>query len=57
MGWEHSDKGLAENLRAKLTGDPEIDHPIADKFLCELLKQLDYPELVRTFEQIRKWYS
>ena len=38
-------------------GDPEIDHAEADNILCEIIAQLGYPEIVKEYDKIEKWYS
>jgi hypothetical protein len=37
--------------------DPEIEHQLADKYLCELLKKLGYADVVSAFESLIKWYA
>ena len=37
--------------------DTEITHRKADIFLCEVLTQLGYGELVERYEKLGKWYS
>ena len=38
-------------------GDEENAHREADYLLCDFLDQLGYPEVVRAFDAIKKWYS
>lgn len=37
--------------------DPEAFHVKADKFLCQILKELDYDDTVFYFEIGPKWYG
>jgi hypothetical protein len=38
-------------------GDQEIDHGAADDILCKLLEKLGYEELIKTYNEIPKWYA
>ena len=37
-------------------GDVEHAHVTADKYLCNLLKELGYDRVVDEYEKIEKWY-
>lgn len=37
--------------------DTETAHCDADQVLCDLLKSLDYADVVDAWEKIDKWYS
>lgn len=41
----------------KNNDDYEALHGTADDILCELLNELGYTDLVRTFEELPKWYA
>ena len=56
---EFSSKGFANKMR-RIERDnnyPELAHYLADKLMCELLRELGYDEGVDIFERIQKWYS
>ena len=54
-----SDKELAKELESKMCGDEEIDHSVADDFLCDVLRQEGFEKLAATFESLSQgfWYA
>ena len=55
-----SPKEAAREFRramAREEGDPETQHMEADGFLCKVLTDLGYAELVAEFEELGKWYA
>lgn len=42
---------------ANCQGDRETNHIMADSVLCELLVKLGYKDVVKEFDNIRKWYA
>ena len=43
------DKKLAEELKALMSGDAEVDHGVADDFVAKVLRDSGYPELSITY--------
>lgn len=41
----------------KVGGDIEQNHLRADEVLCDLLRSLDYGEVVDAWDEISKWYA
>lgn len=39
------------------TGDDEHDHAEADEIVCNLLKELGFNKVVKTYEDVGKWYA
>ena len=38
-------------------GDPEGDHVMADRLLCDILEQIGEDEIVKAFHRVEKWYA
>jgi hypothetical protein len=54
--------GVAANAIEKLdklkqTGDIELMHMQADTILCEVLKAMDFDDVVDAWEDVDRWYS
>lgn len=41
----------------KQLGDEEVSHTMADKLLCDILKELGFEELVNEFNKLDKCYA
>lgn len=39
------------------TDDEEVDHERADRILCDFVSSLGYTKLVKTFEDVKKYYA
>lgn len=52
------DKYYKEMLRAVYLSewDEEGGHILADRVLCDLLKELGYDDIVNNFVSVHKWY-
>jgi hypothetical protein len=38
-------------------GDIEAEHSLADRLMCEVLRELGYGDGVELFEKMEKWYA
>lgn len=57
MNKKLNEKYLKQMSELKNNDDYEALHGTADDILCELLNELGYTDLVRTFEELPKWYA
>lgn len=57
MNKKLNEKYLKQMSELKNNDDYEASHGTADDILCELLNALGYTDLVRTFEELPKWYA
>ena len=54
---ELANEAIKRLKEADKIGDEETAHVIADRVLCELLKELGYQSVVDAFDDVSKWYS
>lgn len=55
---ERNDSYWAERIRAEChSRDTEADHARADRILIQILEDFGYPETIRAWEAVRKWYA
>ena len=40
-----------------IRGDIEGAHCVADTFICDVLKDLGFPNLIAAYEEVDKWYA
>lgn len=48
---------MAKLAKGDFEGDAETGHGWADTLLCEALTELGFPELVKVFDEVEKWYA
>jgi hypothetical protein len=48
---------ITELQKLQNENDVEHNHWVADKFLCCLLSDLGYSDVVEEYERISKWYA
>lgn len=44
-------------IRSDHEDDEEVRHMLMDDFMCEILNNLGYGEVVKIFEDTDKWYA
>jgi len=54
-----TDKELSNALVTMMCGDKEIDHINADLFILEVLDEVGYPKLAKTYDELTAgfWYA
>ena len=52
-----AEEAVAYLKELQACGDPEYSHAEADKVLCELLRKLNFDEVVEEWEKVGKWYA
>ncbi len=52
-----SHEAIAQLQELQSNGDIENAHIIADKILCDLLKDLGYSDVVLEWKNVEKWYA
>jgi hypothetical protein len=54
-----TDTELTEELSAKMCGEENIDHIVADEFVIKVLADAGYPELSKMYDNLTDhfWYA
>lgn len=48
---------MAKLAKGDFDGDAETGHLTADDLLCTALIEFGFPELVKVFDEVEKWYA
>ena len=54
---EEYEEALSRMNNASERSDVEERHQDADEILCDVLEKCGYQELVKVFDNMKKWYS